>query len=193
MDIELMIAEKIKKWNKFDFDEFLEGIKKEMEGLRTKIKATDEQMEIAYKILVAYPSGYFADKVVEMHDKYGIWLWGIKEAQIYSVLGNRDIDVFEIVQYSQLRFVKASLEEIEHEIIRDECRLTVRSSSDSIPKLYKYNDFFHFGKIVVEELIYENTENEDIMYEIICPLSSSFLRVMLDGEEETIETLLTCY
>lgn len=188
-----IIEERIKKWAIFEYKKFVSEIDKEIKKLREKTKATDEELEIGYKILSPAPTACFIDPLIFMHEKYDEYLWNIKTEQIFSVLGTRKTDIYGIIRYSQLKFVKKSLEDIYNEIPKDDCTLIVHSSENTIPRLYKNRDFYGFGKIVIEELWYENTENEERIYDIICPISAAFFHVVMSGKEETIKALLSYY
>lgn len=186
-----IIEERIKGWTAFEYEKFLNEIDREIEKIRKKTKATDKELEIGYKILSPAPTACFIDPVIFMHEKYDEYLWNIKKEQIFSVLGTRKTDIYGIIQYCQLKFVKQSLEEIYNENPKDDCTLIIHASENTIPRLYQNRDFYSFGKIVIEELWYEDTEDEERIYDIICPISAAFFHVVMSGKEETIKTLLS--
>lgn len=165
-------------YRKIKYVDFIKQMKKEMEEQKKEFTATEEELDIARKILTGKLT-VIVRSYVRMADKYDYELWNMKKGQLELLIGHEN-ELSNIITYIRAEyFLKAA-----REIIKDYgipgCDYSIYASSNTV-----LSSTFCFCANVYLGITFneEEVKPEEFFYRIN-PSSVAFLWYQVNRNED---------
>jgi putative transcriptional regulator len=164
---------------KYTQSEFVAMMDELMYEFKKSCEKTDEELDLAYKILNPSPIGGFVDSLVRMNESYSTKLWEMKRKQIKSFISECDsYQMDDIVAYCRARFFKEEVNRvIRSDSIEGECNVCIYADGAIFGQ--------HWPYICAKVYVSIAWIDEDgTSYTRVSPSAAGFMSYQIDGSIE---------
>lgn len=165
---------------KYEYEEFLSRVKKEMDCQEKVISPINgSSVGTMYRLLSPYPSSFFIDNTVEIDEKYSMYLWDKNFDQLKSLFPDLEMScIMDYVKYIRIKFIYDELERVKSHSLEDECTFFVYA--DSGENFVFEEPSYSCSKIFLQV---NWVEDEEVYYYRILPSSMGFFSYQVKEED----------